>query len=242
MDPCSTTILFIPGAWHSAECFADVANSLGKSGFNTELIELPSVGPKRHLDGFSSDVATIRHRAFQAISAGQKIVLVAHSYGGVPTTEAIRDFSSHVIHFVLVCSFLLQKDASLLSTVGGEPIPWWGVSPDKLEMNAKTPKDIFYKDISQEDADVYISRLKPHSYKTFQSRLTYEGWRYVPTTYLYCTLDAALPIAAQRRMVQETAKGVNIRTEELVTGHSPFFKDPAAVAGMIERAVRLGGS
>ncbi|KAF4963263.1 hypothetical protein FSARC_8701 [Fusarium sarcochroum] len=242
MDPSSITILFIPGAWHSAQCFADVANRLQKSGFNTDLVELPSVGAKGHHDDFSSDVAMIRDHASKAISVGQKIVLVAHSYGGVPTTEAIRDFSSHVVHFVLVCSFLLQKDASVLSTVGGEPLPWWGVSPDKLQMNAKTPKDIFYDDISQEEADIYISNLKPHSYKAFQSRLTYEGWRHVPTTYLYCTLDAALPIAAQRRMVQETAKGVNIRTEELNTGHSPFFKSPAAVADMIERAVGLRGS
>lgn len=238
MDPSAFTVLFVPGAWHRAESFARVAETLDRSGFNTTLVDLPSVGPEAELDGLMADVHAIRERASEAISRGQKIVLVAHSYGGIPSSEAIQGFSPHVAHFFLCCSFILPRNESLLSALGGRPPPWWDVSPDESEVLARTPADIFYNDLAAEEAEAAAGRLRPHSFGTFRSPVGYEAWRIVPTTYLYCTLDKAVPIAAQRAMVEQTAGDVDVRTDTLESGHSPFFKCPDDVAASIERAVR----
>lgn len=85
-----------------------------------------------------------------------------------------------------------------------------------------------------------MDSLQPHSYQVFHTPLTYEGWRHVPTTYIYCTLDAAIPIHIQKMMVEETAKGVNINTEELNAGHSPFINMPEAYFSNPGRLLGIG--
>lgn len=55
----------------------------------------------------------------------------------------------------------------------------------------------------------------------------------MPSSYIYCTLDNAIPIADQKRMVEETAKGVDIRTVQLEASHSPFLSMPETLARTI---------
>lgn len=60
----------------------------------------------------------------------------------------------------------------------------------------------------------------------------------MPTTYIYCTLDAAIPIHIQKMMVEETAKGVDIHTDEINAAHSPFINVPEAVAASIQKVAK----
>ena len=240
MDPSSFCVLFVPGAWHPAKTFKAVGDILVTKGFNVDYIELPSFNPKTPLTEFAIDVEAIRKRVSQAASEGQKVILVAHSYGGVPSTEAIGAFGpgGAVAHFFLCCSFVIPKDKSLIAAFGGNDLPWFDIAEDRLLVNPSTPDKIVYDDLSAEQVEAAVAELRPHSYQCFHSPVTYEGWRHVPTTYLYCTLDAAIPIHIQKMMVEETAKGANINTEEINAGHSPFINMPEAVAESIQRAAK----
>lgn len=75
-----------------------------------------------------------------------------------------------------------------------------------------------------------------HSYQTLHSKCTYAAWKKVPSTYLYCLQDAAIPIAIQRMMVEETARGYSFATETVDASHSPFYTVPDKVAEAIQRA------
>jgi len=217
MDPSSFTVIFVPGAWHPARTFKKVWDILSSAGFNVAYVDLPSVGPEKHLTDFTPDVSAIRAAITEASTKGQKVILVAHSYGGIPSAEAIGAFGPNgaVAHFVLCCSFIIPKDKSLCAAFGGQDLPWWNISEHRLSVEPATPEKIFYNDLSPEQAAEAVAQLKPHSYQIFHTPLTYEGWRHVPTTYIYCTLDAAIPIHIQKMMVEETAKGVDIHTDEI---------------------------
>ncbi|KAF5689259.1 alpha beta-hydrolase [Fusarium circinatum] len=222
MDPSAFCVIFVPGAWHPARCFKAVGDILEHAGFNIDYVDLPSVG----------HIPSCRQRP--------KAILVAHSYGGIPSAEAIGAFGpgGAVAHFVLCCSFIIPKDKSLIAAFGGQDLPWWSISDDRLSVEASTPEKIFYNDLSPEQVAAIVPALKPHSYQVFHTPLTYEGWRHVPTTYIYCSLDAAIPVHIQKPMVEETAKGVDVNTQEISAGHSPFINMPEEVASCIQKIAK----
>ncbi|KAF5635577.1 signal peptide-containing protein [Fusarium sp. NRRL 25303] len=240
MSPSSFCVIFVPGAWHPASVFKAVGDILEQAGFNVDYVDLSSVGADPPITDFTADVKAIQQTVSQAASKGQKVILVAHSYGGIPSAEAIGAFGSGgaVEHFVLCCSFIIPKDKSLIAAFGGQDLPWWDIAEDKLSVEASTPEKIFYNDMSPEQVAAVVPALKPHSYQVFHTPLTNEGWRQVPTTYIYCSLDAAIPIHIQKMMVEETAKGVDINTEEINAGHSPFINMPHEVASCIQKLLK----
>ncbi|GKZ24997.1 hypothetical protein AbraIFM66951_000458 [Aspergillus brasiliensis] len=240
------TIVFVPGAWHSPECYRRVVNQLEAVGYETDLVHPPSVGPTQHLPDFSADVAQIRSHLERLVNAGKKVVLVVHSYGAVPSNEAVKGLdcdsrqrngqAGGVAHIFFCCSFIIPEGRSLLGAFGGSDLPWFTVSADRLEVNPDRPEEIFYNDMSEEDVRAAIRALKPHSYQAFHSPCTYAAWKDVPSTYLYCAKDAAIPLPLQRTMVEDWAAGYPIRTEFLDASHSPFFSMPNEVTAAIRRA------
>ena len=125
----STTILFIPGAWHSPKCFETVILGIEADGYNTDVVHLPSVDPTVPHSDFSDDVDQIKKQIELAANSGQRVVVVVHSYGGVPGSEAIRglDWETRqqngqqggVVHL-----FFLSYPLSLSSFLIPYPLPF----------------------------------------------------------------------------------------------------------------------
>ncbi|KAJ5771855.1 hypothetical protein N7520_002384 [Penicillium odoratum] len=242
----STTILFVPGAWHSPDCYDPVVERLEAANYKTSKVHLPSVNPPKHYLDFGADVAQIRTQIEAAANSGQNVVVVVHSYGGVPSNEAIKGLDiktrqqkglpGGVTHLFFCCSFIIGEGNSLISAFGGNDLPWFIVEEDKLGVNPADPDKIFYNDCDPAQVESAVASLKPHSYQCFHSPCTYAAWKEIPSTYLYCLQDAAIPIAVQKMMVEETAKGFPINTETVDASHSPFISKPDELAAAIRRA------
>ncbi|KAJ5157959.1 uncharacterized protein N7500_007610 [Penicillium coprophilum] len=242
----STTILFVPGAWHSPDCYDPVVQRLEAANYKTDKVYLPSVGPVEHHLSFDADVAQIRTHIERAAEAGQEVVLIVHSYGGLPASEAIKGLdiktrqqnglTGGVSHLFFCTSFVIKEGDSLIGAFGGNDLPWFIVSDDKLEVNPANPKKTFYHDCDAVQIETSIAALKPHSYQTLHSPCTYAAWKDVPSTYLYCTEDAAIPLVVQKGMVEGTANGTGMRTESVDASHSPFLSKPDEVTAAIRRA------
>lgn len=66
------------------------------------------------------------------------------------------------------------------------------------------------------------------------SKMTYPAWKDVPSTYLICEKDNAIPVERQEAMSsQKGGKFTVVRCEE---GHSPFLSRPELVARVIRKA------
>ncbi|KAL2850399.1 alpha/beta-hydrolase [Aspergillus pseudodeflectus] len=227
-------VIFIPGAWHNPRCFDKVIRRLEADGYHTGVVHLPSVGPIKPQSDFSEDVFRIREHIESAANAGQRVVVVMHSYGRLPGYEAIRG----VVHLFFCCSFIVPEGKSLITSFGGDDLPWFQVSDDRLLVTPATPRETFYNDMGGLDAERAVDALKPHSYQTFHSKLTFAAWRHVPSTYLYCLRDEAIPLSVQKMMVEEVAKGIEIHTHVVDASHSPFFTEPGHVADAIKAAAQ----
>ena len=115
----------------------------------------------------------------------------------------------------------------------------WRIQGD--EVNPNTPDEIFYNDLSPSVAEKYVAALKPHSYPTFASQVTVAPWKVIPSTYILCEKDMAIPVAVQEGMVA-MAKGMAPNSFDVVercdASHSPFISQPEWLA---EKFIKAAG-
>jgi pimeloyl-ACP methyl ester carboxylesterase len=177
----------------------------------------------------ADDVSAIR----AAVSAAQgPAVVVAHSYGGVPATEAACGLEN-VAGVIYVTAFVLDigQAATVLAADGGIP-EWWDMHPEEGYVDARRAEEIFYGDLPPEHAADYAARLTHQSLASGAQPLSDAAWKYVPSSYVVCDLDAGLPPATQEEMARRTR-----RVHHLAAGHSPFLSRPAELAELIRADV-----
>jgi pimeloyl-ACP methyl ester carboxylesterase len=96
-------------------------------------------------------------------------------------------------------------------------------------------QDVFYNDLPKDVADHWYSKLTFQSVASFQRKQTYSAWKYIPTTYVICELDKAIPPAAQEGMASQ--EGGLFTIERINSSHSPFLSKPKETAEVIRKAV-----
>lgn len=86
------TFVCVPGAWSSPEYYSQVREIIAGYGYPTIGLPLPSVGATPAHMNFDGDVKAIRDCLTKLVEEEEKeVVLVLHSYGGMPGTEAPVD-------------------------------------------------------------------------------------------------------------------------------------------------------
>lgn len=86
-------LVLIPGAWHTGACYDVIIPSLRDAGYHATALTLPSVGAEPPLENFDEDVKVIHDAVHRLADAGKDVVVVLHSYGGVPGSEAMKGLS-----------------------------------------------------------------------------------------------------------------------------------------------------
>ncbi|RDW82484.1 alpha hydrolase-16 [Coleophoma cylindrospora] len=245
--------LLVPGAWHSPDSFSPTTKLLEKAGYEVKGVNLPSIGASPHHTSNEQDVQAIRNVLNPILSSGKDVVVIMHSYGGTVGSEALGEYVADmekgekpgrgkVVRMVFCTAFCLPIGSSLMKALEMKRMPWFIVNEDESEIQAGTPKEIFYNDISDAEAAPLIAHLKGQGYKTFFSDLTVEPWRIVPSTYILCEADNAIPIQAQEGMVahaQSIAPNAFDVIERCSAGHSPFLSQPEWLA---EKLIKSAGA
>ena len=224
------TLLLVHGAWHGSWAWDPVAATLEDRGWTVERIDLPTVHAADPRGLHLSDDAEAVAAAVSAIDG--PVVVVAHSYGGVPVTQGA--LAENVQHIVYIAAFVLDEGESLLGAVGGVAPSWWVIDgPLSTAGTAEEPPiSLFFADVEPALAAASASRLKAQSVLAFQEPLTEVAWRTKATTYIVTEQDAIFPLVAQEALAARAGSAV----KRLDTSHSPFLSQPDAVADIIEEA------
>jgi pimeloyl-ACP methyl ester carboxylesterase len=221
----SPTVVLVHGAWHGPWAWSEVEGQLADLGVDVVTVDLPSVGEDTSaLGGLEDDAAAIR-AAIDAVDG--QVVVVAHSYGGAPTTQGAAG-AENVTHIVYVTAFMLDEGESLFGLVGGVAPDWWVVAEDGESLMPGTPVETFFNDVSPEEADAAAARLAPQSMAAVKTPVSAVAWRDVPTTYVICEQDQAIPVPAQ-----EMLSGRAGAVRRLDASHSPFLSRPGEVVEII---------
>jgi pimeloyl-ACP methyl ester carboxylesterase len=221
-DRC--TILLVHGAWHGDWCWDEVAERLRGEGTPVVAVDLPSVAS----GGDMYDDARAVRDAIGAIDGDS--VVVGHSYGGIVITEGAAGLQG-VRHLVYLAAFMLEEGESLADVAGRTPPAWQIPAPDGRTLTVEGPQQVFYNTCAPEIADAAAARLRPHTIEAFVQPVRSVAWRDVPSTYVICDRDNALPVPAQEAMSARAGT-----THRLDTDHSPFLSQPDAVVALIHDA------
>jgi pimeloyl-ACP methyl ester carboxylesterase len=218
------TLVLVHGAWHGPWVWDALTREL--PGVNIRAVALTSSGhDPAALGDMYADAALIRE-AVEEI--GGPVVVAAHSYGGVPTTQGLAGVSQ-VRRLVYVASFQLEVGDSLMSAAGGTSPDWFDVHETDGYLDPLRPKEIFYGDVDDVTTRESMARLGHQSWPAINQPLTRAAWHTIPSTYVVCEQDAAVPVPAQEAMAQRSG-----RVLRLDTSHSPFLSRPAEVAAILK--------
>jgi pimeloyl-ACP methyl ester carboxylesterase len=133
------TIVCVPGAWHTPEIYAKVLNILSGYGYPTLALALPSAGASPPHADFNGDVEGIRECLTELVEEGKDVVLVMHSYTGMPGAQApagldkkerqAANLKGGVIRLVFIMAFAMPE--GFTPTAGGAQYPeWMKMDPD----------------------------------------------------------------------------------------------------------------
>src|SRR3954464_8420245 len=110
----ASSALLVPGSWHGAWAYDDVAARLGREGVTVTAIDLPSNAGSA---GLADDDAAVRG-ALDEI--GEPTLVVGHSYGGIAVSEGASG-SADAVGLVYLCAFMLAPGESLLDVPAPHP-------------------------------------------------------------------------------------------------------------------------
>jgi pimeloyl-ACP methyl ester carboxylesterase len=224
------TVVLVHGAWHGPWAWAEVQERLAGDGLEVVTVDLPSIGHDTGaLEDLYGDAAAVRE-TLDAIDG--PAVVVAHSYGGAPVTEGAAG-ADNVAHIVYLTAFMLDEGESLLGLVGGQEPDWWITAADGRTTMPATPETIFYNDCPPETAEAATARLAPQRKATVEQPIREVAWREVPTTYVVCERDNAIPVFAQDAMAQRAGA-----VRRLDAGHSPFLSQPDELVTVLREVIR----
>lgn len=88
-------ILLVTGSFALPELYDGLANAVEAKGIEISIPHLPSVGLKTGpregtLPSMSDDAALISREIERLADEGKDVIVLCHSYGGVPATESVK--------------------------------------------------------------------------------------------------------------------------------------------------------
>lgn len=183
----------------------------------------------------NADIATVRHAIITELDKGTDVILLAHSYGGYPALSACKGLdtktrqakgeATSVLGISIIAGFLVPEGSSQYDLGDGLPAPIHDVQGDMLYINDPPgPILAFYNDLPIEEANKWAAMLVPQAWVTNKGKATYSAYEDIPTSYLVCKNDQALPAFIQTMFVDDArASGANVQAYECDSGHSPFL-------------------
>ena len=219
------TFLLVPGGFCPPTVYTPLATALRKR-HTVELVSLPSVGRKPGpAPSLHDDAAHVRALAQRHMSAGHDVVIVGNSYGGAVITQApegkvYNDNPSHgkLIHLVYLASMLGTLHMTIAADLEGkQPMPtssWDGsdwLQPGSPEMMGAL---LVPQQSPAEQARIGAMCVE-HSVASFHDKLTFEWWKYVPTTMVVAGRDKAF----DRKWQEESVDAV-MESGESWAGHA----------------------
>jgi pimeloyl-ACP methyl ester carboxylesterase len=124
------TIVVVPGSFSIPPFYDIFVSQLSAHNYNVQVVSLPSVGGKTATN-MTDDANAIQAMTTKIADEGKDIVLVMHSYGGIPGTESAHGLAKKdreatgkkggVVALLYVTALLVQPGKSLGSTLAEGP-------------------------------------------------------------------------------------------------------------------------
>ncbi|MFD8387001.1 alpha/beta fold hydrolase [Streptomyces sp. NPDC059679] len=224
--------VLVSGAWLGSWAWDEVVPELRAAGHGAHPLTLSGVAEKRGAPaGQQTHVADIVGEVERLDL--RDVVLVGHSYSGIPVGQAAERIGDRLAHVVFVDSNVPTDGESFVSgwADGREATEiagnggFWAVPP---------AADFAGQGLTDEQIAHFVDRATPHPGDSLiEPAQLSRPLGELPTTYIKCLLDWPQPSDD----VVELLKSERWRLVEMDTGHWPMFSQPQELARILCEAV-----
>ncbi|KAH7233558.1 Alpha/beta hydrolase fold-1 [Fusarium tricinctum] len=249
------SLVFVPGAWHTAEYWGKVKSAMESHKYRCTSVTLPTTQSTSTSVNFSHDVKAVQDAIVAETAQGFDVVVAVHSYGGAVGSSAMKGFTQQssdnastgdtktgrVIGLFMVATGFVYVGKSFLEAFGGKPPPTWEADYENNIMTiCVDPIDMLYHDLPEEEAKEWVGKLTPNALTSCTTgyEVSYEGWRDVPAWLIMTKEDRAFPFEAQKMISRAAEKaGAMLTKREIDSSHSPMLSKPGEVVDFLLEAI-----
>lgn len=256
MSSPSDNIAFVlvPPSFSPSSFYDRVVPLLNKKGYAAYPTDLKSVNDGEGAPvSMYEDAAEIGSVIARLVDQGKGVVLVANSYGGIPATQAAKGLSKAereavskpggLVAIIYLSSFIAPDGGCINDLMAGKMPENTKQPEDYHTMDPKTDAEYIFTHLSNDEKADYAYRLKKHSSRTFDDRLTHIGYLHVPSTYVIATDDLIVtPDFAKSMVNAANRKGANIVLKEIYSDHCPMISHAEDVVKILVQAAEDGNN
>jgi pimeloyl-ACP methyl ester carboxylesterase len=232
-----TTYLLVPGMWIGAWAWRPVTDALRDAGHDVYPLTLTGVADRSHLLGPNVDLDihiedVVRLAEVEDL---RDLVLVGHSYGGMPVSAAAARLRDRIKAVVYVDSGPLPEGTTQAS-LSGEDVTGDAVPPRAWDPHADP---VLLAGLDQAALELLRTRATPHPAASVRQPLGKHATSAdLPTALITCTI----PMDQVRQMMAAGHPFFAGLTEATIvalpTGHWPMLSEPAALAATLDELGR----
>ena len=229
-----TTYVLVPGLWLGGWAWHEVTAALRGAGHEVFPLTLTGVADRSHLLGPGVDLDTHTDDIVRLVETEdlRDVVLVGHSYGGMPVSAAALRLRDRVRRVVYVDSGPLPVGTTQQSMSGEPPATGDAVAPREWDADADP---VLLAGLDEAALTLLRTRATPHPAASVNQPL---GERATSADLPTTLIASAFPEDQVKEMM---AAGhpffAGLAEAEIVmlpTGHWPMLSEPAALARVLE--------
>jgi pimeloyl-ACP methyl ester carboxylesterase len=224
--------VLVAGAWLGAWAWREVTPELTAAGHGVHAVTLSGIAEKRGVvAGQQRHVQDI----VDVVEGGdlREVVVVGHSYSGIPTGQAAERIGDRLARAVFVDSNVPADGESFTSAWSEERV---AALTARGFWPPLTAEDYAGQGLSEAAIGRIVSGSTPHPAASLTEPATLRGpLGSLRATYVKCLLDGETPSPD----VAELLKSESWTLVELNTGHWPMFSTPTELAAILLEATKL---
>lgn len=256
MQKMATHVHIVPGSFTVPRFYIPLRDAVIAAGYEASITPLLSAGKR---DGhppatMEDDAQHIRKANEALLKQGKDVVLVMHSYGGIPGTESVEGLlktereaagkAGGIIRLVYLTALAPEVGRSINDVMAPlmekyKDVSYVKIEGDYMSHEPELSAKYTFSDLPFENGLALAKQMPHHSAISFNGKLTYPAYKDVAVSYITCTQDFCVPLELQRSMIQliEKESGRKVHVQELVSGHCPMSSRPVDTAKLITTAV-----
>jgi pimeloyl-ACP methyl ester carboxylesterase len=231
-----STYILVPGMWLGAWAWREVTATLRAAGHDVYPLTLTGIADRSHLLGPQIDLDTHTEDIVRLAEAEDlhDLVLVGHSYGGMPVSAAALRLRDRIERVVYVDSGPLPEGSTQLSISGddGSAVDGDAMDPRPWDQQADP---VLLAGLDEAALELLRHRSTPHPLGSLRQPLgAHATSKDLPTTLIACTFaleQVTEMVAAGHPFFAELTEA---RIIALPTGHWPMLSEAKALASALQ--------
>ncbi len=236
------TFVLAHGSWHGGWCWKPVADRLRGLGHSVFAPSYSGMGDRAHLLNQHITIDTFIEDLVRVIKTEEltKVVLVGHSFGGIPITGVADRIPETIAHLVYLDAIVIESGKTAFSLYPPEEVEERleaarGATGGLAVPAPQTLPPVWGLKEGTADYDWVLRRLTPHPLGSYTTPLTLQNpvGNGLPRTYVHCTQPANPVIGGSSRLVRSWP-GWN--WVDLAAPHNAMITHPDEVAMVLLQA------